>query len=690
MAMANDDARSPADAAPAASGPGGAPPRAEIWLDGDVLACACPDCSAPMSIRLWLRLADCWRCGTSIELTEEQQQQAFRLWRRRQQARGEAVAPAARVASEPAPAPNVPARPASPPPLPARAAAPPVPPPETPPRTPWRTTLVGLGSDVLRNLPAWLISLVVHAVGMLVLSMFVISPVGRHESITLATAISSDDLPADLGDISTPEALEFEDPGFEDLLDLTSLDAPGQPQVELNEIKPAAMDLPEIVPTSDNLALQMLVAPGPASLPPGHLLAGRDPRVRAQMLRSQGGTSETEEAVTEGLLWLKRHQNYDGSWSLHAWDKAPGADPRERVDGHHARSDSAATGMALMAFLGAGQTPLEGEHSETVTRGLRWLIRTQRDNGDLRGPGEGDMYAHGQASIALCEAYAMTREDWLRGPAQRSLNFICYAQHRAGGWRYSPREPGDTSVVGWQIIALRSGKMFYLHVPNETFLGAWRFLDRVQTDRIGGAYGYMPGSGATPTMTAEALLCRIFMGMERDHPGLEAGVRYIEEHPPEQEENIYYWYYATQVMHHYGGSPWRKWNEKLREILVRMQEPSGPMAGSWPPRGCWADRGGRLFMTSLAICTLEVYYRHMPMYRDTDAEKLLVAGNPPAGGSETGDEASNEAGADSGSAEMFGAPQEPRRGPPQDDEPGVESPEMRQQNANGLGVLLEP
>jgi len=143
-------------------------------------------------------------------------------------------------------------------------------------------------------------------------------------------------------------------------------------------------------------------------------------------------------------------------------------------------------------------------------------------------------------------------------------------------------------------------------------------------------------------------------------------------------------------MHHFGGSPWRKWNEKLREILVRMQEPSGPMAGSWPPRGRWADRGGRVFMTSLAICTLEVYYRHMPMYRDTDAEKLLVAGNPPAGGSETGDEASNEAGAASDSTEMFGPPQEPRRGPSQDDEPGVESPEMRQQNANGLGVLLEP
>jgi hypothetical protein len=469
------------------------------------------------------------------------------------------------------------------------------------------------------------------------------------------------------------------------LPDLAALDTPGEPQVDLSPIKPASVDMPDLFPPADDLALQTLVAPGPASLPPGSLLSGRDPRVRAQMLHSQGGTSETEAAVTEGLLWLKRHQNYDGSWSLHAWDKAPGADPSEKVDGFHARSDTAATGMALMAFLGAGQTPLDGEHSETVTRGLRWLARKQASNGDLRGAGDGDMYAHGQAAIALCEAYAMTREDWLRSPAQRSLNFIRYAQHPAGGWRYSPKEPGDTSVLGWQLIALRSGKMFYLQVPNDTLVLASRYLDRAQADRLGATYGYMPGHGASPTMTAEALLCRIFLGLKRSDPGLEAGVKYLEQHPPESEENIYYWYYATQVMHHVGGSPWRQWNEKLREILVRMQERSGPLAGSWPPRGRWADQGGRVFMTALAVCTLEVYYRHMPMYRETDAEKLLAAEEPAKWQTPAHAAAVDEV------ADPAARPKRARRAAPADGaEPAAETPELRQQNADGLGVLLGP
>ena len=32
-----------------------------------------------MSIRLWLMMADCWMCGASIELTEEQERVARKL-----------------------------------------------------------------------------------------------------------------------------------------------------------------------------------------------------------------------------------------------------------------------------------------------------------------------------------------------------------------------------------------------------------------------------------------------------------------------------------------------------------------------------------------------------------------------------------------------------------------------------------
>ncbi len=91
--------------------------------------------------------------------------------------------------------------------------------------------------------------------------------------------------------------------------------------------------------------------------------------------------------------------------------------------------------------------------------------------------------------------------------------------------------------------------------------------------------------------------------------------------PSIDEPNIYYWYYGTQVMHHLGGEPWEMWNNATREALVALQERQGHEMGSWDPvgdaihGGIDVRVGGRLYWTALAICTLEVYYRHLPIYR---------------------------------------------------------------------------
>jgi len=386
-----------------------------------------------------------------------------------------------------------------------------------------------------------------------------------------------------------------------------------------------AIEAPEPLGTLPNFTDLNTTLPA-ASM--GRMFAGRDLEVRAQMVRTQGGTSFTEAAVARGLKWMARHQNADGSWSLHAFHKAPGADGKG--DGLGQLSDTAGTALALLPFLGAGQTHLEGEYSEVVFKGLKWLVEHQKENGDLRGQGIGRMYAHAQAAIVLCEAYALTGDEQLRRPAQLALSYIVEAQHSGGGWRYEPGQAGDTSVVGWQLMALRSGKMAYLYVPNRVFEGATRYLDRAKCDEVGGRYGYQPGRPPTPVMTAEALLCRQYLGWPKDHPGLEAGAEYLlKSHPPKKESpNIYYWYYGTQVMHHLGGRPWRIWNAKVRQALVESQEKTGHAAGSWDPRGGFASRGGRIYMTSLAVCTLEVYYRHMPLYSEVPVEGLETLDEP--------------------------------------------------------------
>ncbi|HND54757.1 MAG TPA: terpene cyclase/mutase family protein, partial [Pirellulaceae bacterium] len=335
-------------------------------------------------------------------------------------------------------------------------------------------------------------------------------------------------------------------------------------------------------------------------------LAVRDPRLRVEVVKKEGGTTLTEAAVSRGLRWLARQQASDGRWT-----------------NGNSSYDNANTAMALMPFLGAGQSPTTGMYKDTVSQGLRWLIAQQKDDGDLRGsnaqhPG---MYAHGIASIVLCDAFAITGDEQLRGPAQKAVDFICKAQSSSGGWRYFPRQDADLSVVGWQLMALQSARMCGLKVPPETLELADQYLDSVAHDD-GAYYSYQrQGSEGrpTPAMTAEGLLCRMYLGWKKDNPGLVRGVEtLLENHLPKKNEpsNVYYWYYGTQVFHHYGGEPWRKWNQRMRDLLVESQVLNGPNAGSWNPDGDrWGAAGGRIFMTSLCTCSLEVYYRHAPIYR---------------------------------------------------------------------------
>ena len=238
-------------------------------------------------------------------------------------------------------------------------------------------------------------------------------------------------------------------------------------------------------------------------------LAVRDPRIRVEVVSEEGGTTLTEAAVSRGLRWLSRHQDSDGRWSLDNFDHSPGC----TCTGGGLHSDSAATSLALLPYLGAGQTHLAGHYRETVSRGLRWLLAEQEDNGDLRGDSEGNsgMYAHGQGAIVLCEAFLMTGDEVFRDPAQRAIDFIVKAQHSAGGWRYSPGDRGDTSVLGWQLMALQSARAAGLRVPAETFESAAHYLDSVAHDE-GARYAYQPRLNPTHVMTAEALLCRLYLG----------------------------------------------------------------------------------------------------------------------------------------------------------------------------------
>jgi RNA polymerase sigma factor (sigma-70 family) len=147
--------------------------------------------------------------------------------------------------------------------------------------------------------------------------------------------------------------------------------------------------------------------------------------------------SKSDDAIATGLQWLVRQQARGGNWSL---------------DGSY-KNDVAATAFALLSLLESGQThQSEGAlqpYSRNVERGLRYLQKVQAKNGQL----DSQMYAHALATRALCEAYRRSRDADLKRPAQRAVDFIVEAQDDGGGWRYQPKQPGDTSVTTYMILA---------------------------------------------------------------------------------------------------------------------------------------------------------------------------------------------------------------------------------------------
>jgi hypothetical protein len=440
----------------------------------------------------------------------------------------------------------------------------------------------------------WLISMIVHIVLVLIMAFIFFAP--KLENIVqldvvyaeeIGEQLDNDMLDMGLNDPETTDAaLAFDTKLVDD-----PLAAP-----------PTIMDIVADAPgvTSDITAPSI-----------GLALTGREEGAKKALLGAYGGTATTEGAVKLGLDWLVKQQRSDGTWSLQGpySNSSPGF---ENV--------TSATAMALLAFQGHGDTPDKGEYKKTVDKGWKALLAMQdRDGNFVRDSGFNQrLYAQAQATIAICELYGMTKDSRYAAPAELALQYALKAQSSEGGWRYEPGIDSDTSVTGWFVMALQSARMAKMKVPDAALDNVSKFLDSVSS-HDGSRYGYQRGKDGNEVMTAEALLCRQYLGWKRNDPRIIAGADYVSIHPLSYgpaSENVYYWYYATQFFHHMEGTYWNKWNSVMRQAVPSAQIKSGPEKGSWSPTNDeWGSRGaGRLYVTCLSIYMLEVYYRHLPLY----------------------------------------------------------------------------
>ncbi len=371
----------------------------------------------------------------------------------------------------------------------------------------------------------------------------------------------------------------------------------------------------------------------------------QDPQ-RKKWIGAYGGTAESEAAVRRGLDWLARHQASDGHWGPDALRARPEGrckpgDVCSEGGGEHR---AALTGLAVLAFQAGGHYDFNGnEYSGCVRQALAWLLEHQRPDGAFFDPehnqGFCNMYEHGIAAFALADACEMAvsagrvPEDRYCQAAQKAVQFIQYAQHNDGGWRYSEEHapPSDVSVSGWQVLAMNAAREAKIAaIGDDCQARMLTFFNRCE-DRASGRTFYQPHYNLpSDAPTAIGMLVHQFLLHQPDAPLVAAGANYLageaessfgrgrwkranRRRPASAPGDYYTFYNGTLAMFQAGGGAWKRWNDVIRDMVIERQcdANEGCRRGSWDPMdNNWDHQGGRVYSTALAVLTLEVYYRY--------------------------------------------------------------------------------
>ena len=473
-----------------------------------------------------------------------------------------------------------------------------------------------------KSLGSLAISFFVHALWLAMLLYLTLSTELGPRPISITASFESEPTESPL-ELSTPSVTitEVVDPADSPTEDSEEnlADAIEPTAAEIETVALPAVDVSPIIPTAapeTEASSTKVVAPARIT---GGGIEGRDAKSRAAIAASRGGTPESEQAVEAGISWIVEHQNrYDGGWSFqHSCGKCG--------DDGSSQSDNAATGLSLMALLGAGYTHREGPYQQSVQMGLESLLRFQeKRKSEFGGPfidvsGAG-MYTHAIATIAIADAYAMTKDEKLKQPLELAHQYILNAQHRKGGWRYRPNTPGDMLVTGWQVMALKSLERCGIETPPEVYQRTIEFVESLAVS--GGAeYRYeLKEKNSRDVPTAVGLLNQMYLHWSRDHEGLDRGAGNLVDRRVSKDD-IYFNFYTTLLLHHLQHEAWEDWNSQVQHHLIRTQSTRGHEAGSWHFSHVHGNVGGRLYTTAMAVMTLEVYYRYSPLFGSQDVSK---------------------------------------------------------------------
>ncbi len=431
--------------------------------------------------------------------------------------------------------------------------------------------------------------------------------------------------------------------GAEETVNTESIALPGDNYDPLDNLSSTSLS------TTNTLPGQITLPAGTSSNYSGDF-STRSESGRKNGLR-HGGGNDTEATVTKALTYLKQKQNQDGSWGESG-----------------SENQAALTGLAMLAFLGHGETPDSKEYGTTIQKGLQRLVVFSSETG-IEKSDRG--FGHAILTYALAEAAGMVASGELTAAMDKRVEFLIKHQNKFGSFYYNydntpvtaDKEVGsgmlkkgiiagepqcDLSFAGWNIQALKAAWSAGSEVPGlyEALRKSIDALNDVHQANGGGfSFGINGGKyGADPEVTPVGIYCLQTLG-ENGSKAVENGLKWLRKHKdgiqllPAWNSNqrfpLYVWYYQTLMLYQQGngsGNLWNAWNRSLKKMLLENQQQNG----SWQLSRKHDDEEIKfkqeedysLYCTAFCAMTMEVYYRYGqsgPLKKERELQRDIFA-----------------------------------------------------------------
>ncbi len=244
------------------------------------------------------------------------------------------------------------------------------------------------------------------------------------------------------------------------------------------------------------------------------------------------------DAIHAGLAWLALHQRDDGSFSdtavaerCTALRHDPACLTATKRDSTGDTYATAATALAVIAFLDFRDQDPNGWFDPYLGRGIEWLRKAQKPDGSF--PGGGQYYAGAMALMAMGQAAASTGRTDLREAVAKGLAFFEGTMGPLGGYRYRPNDPtGDLSVTAWVAQATEAARLADVQVPFRVSSGLEIFLGYFWKGEH--RFSYLPSGGASASPAPAGMLVAHVAGRAGDPAVTASWRKYLEGAAGEQ------------------------------------------------------------------------------------------------------------------------------------------------------------